>query len=112
MKSILLNPLTFWLRWLITQWKLEIQYRKKHLYLEYMVEIANCKFGAYNAIYKYARLQNVEFSDFDTVARNAQVFNTKMAMLFVIFSHKMLNIHKEIFIGNNPIQIFIPPFKF
>jgi acetyltransferase-like isoleucine patch superfamily enzyme len=78
MKSLFYNPLTYWIKWLMTVWSLKLKYRGKHLYLEYMVEIKNCTFGPYNAIYKFARLQNVEFSDFGTIGRNAQVHNTKI----------------------------------
>jgi len=106
MKSLLLNPLTYWLRWLLTKWKLEIKYRKKHLYLEYMVEIADCKFGAYDAIYKYARLKSVEFSDFCTVARNSQVFNAKIGKFSGIgpFSFVGLAEHpSSVFVSAHPL---------
>ncbi|MBA3972019.1 MAG: CatB-related O-acetyltransferase [Bacteroidetes bacterium] len=78
MKSILLNPLTYWLRWLYTKWKLESKYRGKHLNIEYMVEITNSTFGSYNTLFKFSRLQNVNFTDFATIGRNAQVQNTTM----------------------------------
>ena len=78
MKSIFLNPFTLWLRWLFTKWKLESRYRKQHLRLEYMVEVNNCTFGNYNTIYKHSRLRDSSLGDFSYVARNCQVYNTKV----------------------------------
>lgn len=72
------NPSTHWLRWLFTKWKLESKYRKQHLKLEYMVEVSNCKFGLYNMLYKYSRLRDSELGDFSYVARNSQIYNTKI----------------------------------
>lgn len=103
MKSLFYNPLTYWLKWLYTKWKLELKYRGRHLYLEYMVEISNCKFGDYNAIYKYARLQNVEFSDFGTVGRNAQVSHAKFG--------KFSGVGPFSFVGlaEHPAAVFVSP---
>jgi acetyltransferase-like isoleucine patch superfamily enzyme len=103
MKSILLNPITYWLRWLYTKWKLEFKYRGRHLYIEYMAEISDCKFGDYNAIYKFARLQSVEFSDFGTVGRNAQVHNTRIG--------KFSGIGPFSFVGlaEHPSSVFVSP---
>lgn len=74
MKALLLNPLTFWLRWVFTKLFLELKYRK--LELEYMVEVHKCKFGRYNTIYKYTRLRNAELGDYTYVARDCQIHNT------------------------------------
>jgi acetyltransferase-like isoleucine patch superfamily enzyme len=78
MRSLFLNPGTFWLRWLFRKWRLEAKYRKQHLKLEYMVEVMNCKFGNYNTIYKYSRLRDAELGDFTYVARDCQIYNTKV----------------------------------
>lgn len=103
MKSLLLNPFTYWLKWLYTTWKLGLKYRGQHLYIEYMAEISNCKFGPYNAIYKFARLQSVEFSDFGTVGRNAQVSNAKIG--------KFSGIGPFAFVGlaEHPSAVFVSP---
>lgn len=78
MRSIFLNPSTFWLRWLFKKWSLEFKYRKQHLVLEYMVEVSNCKFSNYNTIYKFTRVRDSEFGDYSYVARNSQIYNTKI----------------------------------
>lgn len=78
MKSLFLNPNTYWLRWLLKKWALEFKYRRQHLHLEYMVEVKNCKFSNYNTLYKYARLRDSELGDFSYVARNSQIYNTKI----------------------------------
>lgn len=78
MLAIFNNPCTHWLRWLFKKWSLEFKYKKQHLHLEYMVEVSNCKFNNYNTIYKYARLRDSELGDFSYVARNCQIYNTKI----------------------------------
>ncbi len=78
MKALFQNPFTYWLRWLFTKWTLEYKYKKQHLYLEYMTEISGCKFNQYNTVYKYTRMLNSELGDFSYVARNSQIYNTKV----------------------------------
>jgi acetyltransferase-like isoleucine patch superfamily enzyme len=72
------NPLTMWLKWIVQKLMLEFRYRKKRLHLEYMVEVSNCKFNHYNTVYKYSRLRNSELGDFSYVARNCQIYNTRI----------------------------------
>lgn len=76
METWFTNPLTLFFRWFFTKLFLEIKYLKKHLKLEYMVEVKNCTFGYYNTIYKYSRLKSSSFGDFTYVARDAQVHYT------------------------------------
>jgi acetyltransferase-like isoleucine patch superfamily enzyme len=78
METLLTNPLTLWLRWFFTKCLLEIKLWKKHLTIEYMVEVKNCSFGNYNTLYKYARLRNTSLGDFSYVAREAQVHYAKV----------------------------------
>lgn len=78
MKALFQNPFTYWLRWLLKKWALELKYSKQHLMLEYMAEVSNCKFNNYNTVYKYARLRDSELGDFSYVARNSQIYNTKV----------------------------------
>ncbi|HEX8514845.1 MAG TPA: CatB-related O-acetyltransferase [Bacteroidia bacterium] len=76
MTSLFTNPITMWLRWAFRKISLESRYRSKHLKLEYMVEVSNCKFNNYNTLYKYSRIRNTELGDFSYVARNSQIYNT------------------------------------
>jgi acetyltransferase-like isoleucine patch superfamily enzyme len=78
MTSLFTNPMTMWLRWFFKKLSLEWKYRNRHLKLEYMVEITDCKFNNYNTVYKYSRLRNTELGDFSYVARNSQIYNTKV----------------------------------
>lgn len=78
MKSLLTNPFFLWLRWLFKKISLKLKYSGKHLKMEHMVEVNNCSFGIYNTLYKYARLRDSSLGDFSYVARNAQIYNTKI----------------------------------
>ena len=76
MSALFTNPVTMWLRWFFTKLFLEFKYRKQKLNLEYMVEIHNSKFNAYNKVYKYSRVRNTEMGSYSYIARNCQIYNT------------------------------------
>ncbi len=76
MVAIFNNPSFHWFRWILTKFMLELKHKK--LRLEYMVEVKNCKFGIYNKIYKFSRLRDSELGDFSYVARNCQIYQTKI----------------------------------
>ncbi len=78
MTALFLNPFTYWLRWLYKKWSLQLKYSGKHLRVEYMAEVKDCKFNTYNTVYKFARLRNSELGDYTYVARESQIFNTKV----------------------------------
>ena len=78
MKSLFASPSFYFLRWLFKKWGLQIKYSGKHLKIEYMAEIKDCKFSCYNTVYKFARLRNAELGDFSYVARNSQIYNTRV----------------------------------
>ncbi len=76
MLAIFNNPSVHWIRWIFT--KLSLEMKHKNLQLEYMVEVKNCQFGIYNKIYKFSRLRDSELGDFSYVARNCQIYQTKI----------------------------------
>jgi acetyltransferase-like isoleucine patch superfamily enzyme len=101
MKALFLTPFTFWLRWLFTKWSLEFKYRKQQLHLEYMTEVSNCKFNNYNTIYKYTRLRDSELGDYSYVARNSQIYNTKIGKFCCIGPNVMMGM------GAHPSSQFV-----
>src|SRR4051812_42999564 len=78
MNSFLVNPITIWLRWLVKKIYLEFQNRDKHLFLEYLTDIKNCKFGQSNAVYKNTRLEEVELGDYTYISKDCQLKRTKI----------------------------------
>jgi len=75
METLLLNPITLWLRWLLKKIVYKINYTNRHLKIEYLVEIKNSSFGKYNTLQKYARLRDAKLDDYSYVSRNTQVYN-------------------------------------
>jgi acetyltransferase-like isoleucine patch superfamily enzyme len=72
------TPSTHWFRWLFTKWKHQLKYAGKNLKIEYMAEIKDCNFSSYNTVYKHSRLRNATLGEFSYVARNCQIYNTKV----------------------------------
>lgn len=95
------NPATHWLRWLYTKWKLGFKYSENHLKLEYMVEISNCIFHNYNTVYKFSRLRNSELGDFSYVARNCQIYNTKIG------KYSCIGPNVNTGMGAHPASVFV-----
>jgi len=73
METLLINPITLWLRWLLKKSFYLIKSPGKNLKIEYLVEINNCTFGHYNTLYKYCRLRHIQLGDFSYVARNTLI---------------------------------------
>jgi phosphonate metabolism protein (transferase hexapeptide repeat family) len=72
MELLIKNPITVWLRWLLTA--INYKLRNKHFMMEYLSEVTNCRFGKYNTIRKYARMRNVDMGDYSYVGRESQVY--------------------------------------
>ncbi len=87
MIAIFNNPTAHWLRWIFTKLNLAIKHRGQHLHLEYMVEVTNCTFGKYNTVYKHSRLRSSSLGDFTYVARNSQIYQTKIGKFSCIGPH-------------------------
>lgn len=73
METLLINPITLWMRWLFKKTIYLLKNPGKNLKIEYLVEINNCTFGSYNTLYKYCRLRNIKLGDFSYVARNTLI---------------------------------------
>jgi acetyltransferase-like isoleucine patch superfamily enzyme len=101
MSALFINPITMWLRWLFTKLFLNIKFAGKHLRLEYMVQVKNCKFNRYNTIYKYSRLRDSELGDFTYVARDSQIYNTSIGKFTCIGPNVMTGM------GAHPASVFV-----
>lgn len=75
---LLKNPITVWLRWLLTVFVYKIKYAGKHIKIEYLSEITNCTFSQYNTIQKHARLRNSELGQCSYVSRSTQLYHAQV----------------------------------
>jgi len=78
MGELFKNPITLWLRWLLTGLQYQIRYAGKSIRIEYMAELTNVRFEGVNKVYKYARLRDVSIGHFSYVSRGTQVYNAEV----------------------------------
>lgn len=104
MKTLLMNPITLWLRWILK--KIYLQLKNDHLQLDYLADVQNCTFGKYNNIYKFSKLRNTQLGDFSYVSKNSQVYNTKVGKFCSIGPNVLfgLGVHPSAeFVSTHPI---------
>jgi acetyltransferase-like isoleucine patch superfamily enzyme len=78
MTELLKNPLTLWLRWLLTCAYYGLKYFAKGVSIEYMAEISNTRFEGNNKVYKYARLRDVELGKYSYISRGTQAYHAQV----------------------------------
>lgn len=76
--TILKNPCSVWIRWLLRKLYFEYKYTQKNLKIGYMAQFYNCKFGNYNTLYKDVMLFNVTLGDFSYIARDSNLSNSSI----------------------------------
>lgn len=77
-ETILKNPLTIWIKWLMSTLYYGHKYAEKNLVIGYMARFVNCRFGNYNTLYEGAMLTNVTLGDFSYVGSNSKLANTEI----------------------------------
>ena len=106
METLLINPITLWIRWLFKKLIYKVKNRGKHLKIEYLAEIEQCSFGHYNTIYKYSRVKHSNFGDFTYVARNSLIQFTQIGKFCCIGPNVSLGlgIHpSDTFVSSHPL---------
>ena len=101
MEVILKNPLTLWLRWIITWTFYKLRNSGKNNRMEYGAEISGVKLGHYSAIYKYARVRNCSLGDFSYSARDTQVHNATIGKFCCIGPQVLIGL------GEHPSKDFV-----
>jgi acetyltransferase-like isoleucine patch superfamily enzyme len=94
-KTLLLNPLTLWGRWLIGKFYYEYKYTAKNLAIGYMARFSNCRFGSYNTLYDSVLLVNVTLGDFSYVAANSKIHNTEIGKFSCIGPESIIGLGKH-----------------
>jgi acetyltransferase-like isoleucine patch superfamily enzyme len=101
MEVILKNPITLWLRWLLTWFQYKISNLGKHNRIEYGAELTAVKLGAYSAVYKHARLRSCSLDDFSYVARDSQVHHATIGKFCCIGPQVLIGL------GEHPSKDFV-----
>lgn len=106
METLLLNPFTLWLRWLLKKIVYKFKYANQHLKIEYLVEIKNSTFGKYNTLQKFARVRDSQIGDFSYVSRNTQVYNATVGKFCCIGPNVLIGLGahpSETFVSSHPL---------
>ena len=101
MEIILKNPLTLWLRWILTWFYHKLTNIGKHNRIEYGAELSSVKLGQYSAIYKYARVRNCSLGDFSYIARDSQVHHATIGKFCCIGPQVLIGL------GEHPSKDFV-----
>lgn len=101
MEVILKNPLTLWLRWLVTWFRYKLSNLGKHNRIEYGAELASVTLGHYSAVYKYARVRNCKIGDFSYIARDSQAHNATIGKFCCIGPQVLIGL------GDHPSKDFV-----
>jgi acetyltransferase-like isoleucine patch superfamily enzyme len=101
MEVILKNPLTLWLRWLLTWFQYKLSNIGKHNRIEYGAELSTVRLGHYSAVYKYARLRNCSLGDFSYIARDSQVHHATIGKFCCVGPQVLIGL------GEHPSKDFV-----
>jgi acetyltransferase-like isoleucine patch superfamily enzyme len=94
-KSILKNPLTLWLKWLLSKFFYEFKYSKQQLSVGYLVRFSNCRFGRFNTLYETASLSNVTLGDFTFIGVASKIANAQIGKFSSIGSEVLIGLGKH-----------------
>jgi len=75
-KSYLQNPLSEYLRWVLT--KIKYQFKYKHFRLGYLSKLYNATFGEYNWVGNNVTIINSSVGDFSYIAEKSVISETKI----------------------------------
>lgn len=100
-RSILRNPVTLWIKWLVSKFYYEHKYTSKNLKIGYMASFSNCRFLSYNTLSDGVVLSNVKMGDFSYIGVNSKVANTDIGK-FSCIGHEAI-----IGLGRHPSRDFV-----
>ena len=76
--SILKNPISYWMKFLIVKYSYELRYLRENLSIGYMASITQSDFGFRNTVYPYCALSNTVMGDHSYVAHRTRLTSTKI----------------------------------
>ncbi|NOT14947.1 MAG: CatB-related O-acetyltransferase [Methylotenera sp.] len=107
----MINPITLWIKWLITMCYYKYKFFGKHLSVGYMATLSKCEFGTQNTIYEDARLIDTTVGDYSYIGPRSRLANVKIGKFSCIApdviiglgthpSRKFVSIHPAFFSPN------------
>lgn len=77
-RTLLRNPISNWVLWLIRYYKLLKKNKNKNLKLGYLSLISNTKIGKYITLYDYVYVSNSTLGNFIYISENSKISNCKI----------------------------------
>lgn len=72
-KSIITNPITLWIKWLLITFYYRYKFSGRHLSIKYMARISNCEFGIQNTIYEGSELVDTMIGDYSYIGPHSRL---------------------------------------
>lgn len=104
--AVLKNPVTLWLKWLLSKLYWELKFKSQYLSIGYLAQFTNCRFGNFNTLYPKVRLSNVTLGDFTYVAEKSRLTNTSIGKFSCIGPEVIAGLGKHPsrdFVSTHPI---------
>jgi acetyltransferase-like isoleucine patch superfamily enzyme len=99
--SILKNPFSLWLYWLVQKTYLELKYWKKKVVLGYLTNVHKSTFGGYNQLYDNVRLWHSSIGEYSYIAKNSQITRTHIGKFCAIGPNVQMGL------GTHPTKEFV-----
>lgn len=78
MNILFRNPITLWIKWVVSKLFFEWRFADQHFQMRYMAAFRNCKFGHFNTLYNEAVLVGVEMGDFSYASYRCRLSNVSI----------------------------------
>jgi acetyltransferase-like isoleucine patch superfamily enzyme len=96
--SILKNPFSLWLYWLVQKNYLELKYKA---HFGYMTNIKKSTFAGYNKLYDHVRFWYSDLGMYSYIAKNSQISRTKIGKFCAIGPNVQMGL------GTHPTSTFV-----
>jgi len=100
-KSVIKNPITIWMKWLLNKFYYQYKFSEKLLSIKYMAYVEGCQFGIQNTVYEMAELRDVIIGDYSYIGARSRLTKVRVG--------KFSCIAKEVIIGlgKHPVRDYV-----
>jgi acetyltransferase-like isoleucine patch superfamily enzyme len=99
--SLVMNPFSLWLYWLVQKTYLELKYWKLKVHFGYLTNVRKSTFGGYNKLYDHVRLWYSSIGEYSYIAKNSQITRTYIGKFCAIGPNVQMGL------GTHPTKEFV-----
>jgi len=100
-KLFIKNPLTLWVKWLLTTIYYQYKFPGRQLSIKYMVRLTNCRFGIKNTVYEGAELVDTVMGNYSYIGPNCRLTKVTIGKFTCIASEVIIGL------GKHPAREFV-----